>query len=82
MSATFRACYNRGLAKNPDAAGKINLKIQVGAGGEVTGVTATPSGNLPASVVDCVRGRASGARFSPPDGGSAVISVPVTFVKQ
>lgn len=82
MRAGFRACYNRGLQSNPDASGRISLRIQVGPGGEVTGVAASSSGNLPASVVNCVKGRARSARFSPPEGGVAVVSVPVTFVKQ
>lgn len=82
MRAGFRACYNRGLAVNPDAQGSIRLAIRVGPGGEVQGVTAVPAGNLPPSVVSCVRARASAAQFDPPEGGSAVVNVPVTFVKQ
>jgi hypothetical protein len=82
MRAGFRACYQRGLAENPDAAGSIRLTIRVGAGGEVAGVTASQSGSLPASVVSCVQARAQAAQFDAPDGGSAVIAVPVTFVKQ
>lgn len=82
MSAGFRACYQRGLATNPEASGKIDLKIKVGPGGEVTSVTATSTGTLPASVVTCVKGRAQSARFQPPDGGVAIVSVPVSFVKQ
>jgi hypothetical protein len=82
MRAGFRACYNRGLQENPDAQGSIRLTIRVGPGGEVQGVGASPSGNLPASVVACVQSRASAAQFAPPEGGSAVVVVPVTFVKQ
>lgn len=82
MRAGFRACYNRGLASNPDIQGSIRLTIRVGPGGEVQSVSAAASGNLPGSVVGCVRSRASAAQFSPPEGGSASISVPVTFVKQ
>ena len=82
MRAGFRACYNRGLAENPDAQGSIRLSIRVGPGGEVAGVSAAASGNLPGSVVSCVQARASAAQFAPPEGGSAVIVVPVTFVKQ
>ena len=81
MRAGFRACYNRELANNPDAQGSIRLTIRVGPGGEVQGVSAGASGNL-GSAVGCVRSRASAARFSPPEGGSAVVVVPVTFVKQ
>jgi hypothetical protein len=82
MRAGFRACYQRGLSENPDAAGSIRLTIRVGAGGEVAGVSPAPSGSLPASVISCVVARAQSAQFDPPEGGSAVIAVPVTFVKQ
>lgn len=82
MRAGFRNCYQRGLAENPDASGSIRLTIRVGAGGEVAGVSPAPSGSLPASVISCVVARAQAAQFDPPEGGSAVIAVPVTFVKQ
>jgi outer membrane biosynthesis protein TonB len=82
MRAGFRACYQRGLNENPDSAGNIKLTIKVGPGGEVQGVSASPSGSLPASVVSCVQARAQAAQFDPPEGGTAVINVPVTFVKQ
>jgi hypothetical protein len=81
MRAGFRNCYNRELAQNPDAQGSIRLSITVGPGGEVQNVQATPSGNL-GSAVACVQARARSAQFDPPKGGSAVIQVPVTFVKQ
>jgi hypothetical protein len=81
MRAGFRNCFNRELASNPDAQGTIRLTIRVGPGGEVQSVTAAPSGNL-GSAVECVKARAKSASFDPPDGGSAVVVVPVTFVKQ
>ena len=81
MRAGFRNCYNRELAQNPDAQGSIRLSITVGPGGEVQNVQASASGNL-GSAVTCVRSRAQAAQFDPPKGGSAVIQVPVTFVKQ
>ncbi len=82
MRAGFRRCYQLALDQNPDVSGSIKLVIRVGAGGEVTGVSASQSGNLPPSVVTCVKARAQAAEFAPPDGGSAAINVPVTFVKQ
>jgi outer membrane biosynthesis protein TonB len=82
MHAGFRACYNRGLAGNPDIEGKISLTIRVGPTGQVAAVTATKTGNLPPEVVDCVKARANSANFSPPQGGVAVIQVPVSFVRQ
>lgn len=82
MRAGFRRCYQQALNQNPDIQGSIKLTIRVGPGGEVSGVSATPSGNLPPSVVSCVQARARAGQFAPPDGGSAVVQAPVTFVKQ
>ncbi|HXS19555.1 MAG TPA: AgmX/PglI C-terminal domain-containing protein, partial [Polyangiaceae bacterium] len=82
MRAGFRRCYQRGLEQNPDISGSIRLSISVGPGGEVSNVGGGPTGNIPGSVVDCVKGRARAAQFAPPDGGSAVINVPISFVKQ
>ncbi len=82
MRAGFRACYNRGLNENPDISGRINLVLRIGPGGEVSSVSASKSGNLPSSVVACVKARAQSGRFSPPEGGASAISVPVTFVAQ
>lgn len=82
MRAGFRACYNRGLQNNPDIEGKIMLKIQIGPTGQVLKVTAKKKGNIPAAVLGCLKARAKAARFGAPDGGMAVVKVPVTFVKQ
>jgi outer membrane biosynthesis protein TonB len=83
MRAGFRACYRRGQDENPDIEGKIALSIKVGPTGQVSSVSATKTGNLPASVVDCVKARANSATFAAPQGGGvAVVQVPVTFVKQ
>ena len=81
MRPGFRNCYNRGLLDHPDAQGSIRLTIRVGPGGEVQGVGAAASGNLPSSIVSCVRNRASAGQFSPPKGGSAVVIAPVSLVK-
>ncbi|MCC6899066.1 MAG: AgmX/PglI C-terminal domain-containing protein [Polyangiaceae bacterium] len=82
LRAGFRACYKRGLEERPDAAGGVRITLRVGAGGEVQGVTTSATGSLPPSVASCVAARAKSAAFSPPDGGAAVVVVPVTFVLQ
>jgi hypothetical protein len=82
MRGAFRACYQKGLNENPDSQGTIRLTIQIGPGGEVSGVTAVPQGTLSPGVIACVKSRAQAAQFDPPDGGSAALVVPVTFVKQ
>jgi hypothetical protein len=82
LKGGFRRCYERALADDPDQTGRIDLSIKVGLGGEVQSVTATPRGNLSSLVVACVRGKAQGAQFEPPQGGLAIVQVPVSLVKQ
>jgi hypothetical protein len=82
MRAGFRACYQRALDGYPDAQGSIRLSLQVGPNGEVGGVSASPGGNIPASLVSCVSSRARVAQFAAPEGGSAVVQVPVIFRNQ
>ena len=81
MRSGFRACYQTGLASNRDLQGFIRLILKVGADGHVGDVRALVFGlDLPS--VDCVLGQAAQGVFDPPEGGGAVIAVPVTFVKQ
>ena len=82
LLASWPTCVPVSEAATSDAAGSIRLTIRVGAGGEVASVTPAPSGTLPASVIGCVVARAQAAQFEAPEGGTAVIVVPVTFVKQ
>ena len=81
MQADFRACYRASLANDADVQGRVQLVIRIAADGHVADVKADGSG-LPAPTINCLLRRAWLARFEPPKGGSAVITVPVTFVKQ
>jgi len=76
----FRACYQEELLARGDAAGHIDLKLRVDAKGAVSSVAADVTGNLQ-TTGECVRAVARAAQFQPPEGGSAIIAVPVTFVK-
>lgn len=80
MRQPFRDCYNQALATTPDAEGTIRLTMKVSADGTVSDTAATVKGKL-GSAVECVRAVAARAKFEPPEGGSAVIVVPVTFVR-
>lgn len=82
MRAGFRACYNRGLANNPDLHGSVKIVARVGPNGDV--VSATPQGGttLGQDVVDCVVRRVKSASFDPPSGGGATVVIPVTFALQ
>lgn len=81
MQADFRACYQASLEHEGSVEGGVKLVIRVAADGRVQDVKADGL-KLPRSTVDCLLKRAALARFEPPKGGSATITVPVTFVKQ
>lgn len=82
MAAGFRRCYNKGLAEDPNMKGDVRVTAKIGPKGEV--LSATPAGakGLSPAVVDCVAQRVSSAQFDPPDGGGAVIVIPVSFYPQ
>lgn len=81
MQADFRACYQASREHEGVVEGGVKLVIRISADGRVADVKAAGL-KLPRSTVDCLLQRASLARFEPPKGGSATITVPVTFVKQ
>ena len=81
MQADFRACYRAAVLDHADVAGRVALILSIAADGHVSNVKAIGSA-LPGSAVDCLKRRAALARFEPPKGGAATITVPVTFVKQ
>jgi hypothetical protein len=82
MKAGFRACYNRGLASNPDLQGSVKITAKIGPNGEV--ISATPAGGagLGDEVVQCLVRRVQSANFNPPEGGGASIVIPITFALQ
>jgi len=82
MRAGFRACYNRGLASNPDLQGQVKIVAKVGPNGEVLSATPQGGAGLGNEVVDCVVRRVKSASFAPPEGGGATIVIPVTFALQ
>jgi hypothetical protein len=81
MRKGFRECYQVGLNNDPQLHGTVRLTLRVDQPGTVGTVSAEAIG-LPEDVVDCVASAAGAGQFAAPDGGSAVIQVPVTFVKQ
>ena len=82
MRAGFRACYNQGLASNPDMSGSVHVTAQIGPNGEVRSASASPSGSISGAVASCIAARVRSAQFDPPQGGAATIVIPVTLVQQ
>lgn len=77
----FRRCYQRGLEADSNAQGQVHLSIAVGPDGSVTHIEAEARG-VSEDVKSCLIVAAKKAQFDAPESGEAVISVPVSFVKQ
>jgi hypothetical protein len=75
----FQACYTQALVKDHEARGSVRLIVEVADDGNVASVRAVALG-LPPPTIDCVLLHASTAHFDEPQGGSAVIAIPITFV--
>jgi hypothetical protein len=80
MSPAFRRCYQAGLHGGPWMGGQLRIRAQIGPEGEVTSAKAERVTGLSPEMVACMEKRVSIAHFSPPEGGSATIVIPVTFV--
>ena len=81
MRGRFNACYQAGLRQNPEMAGSVSLVATIGPNGEVRGVSGGGGGGIGA-IVGCLKAVVRSGAFAAPEGGSAVVSIPVTFVKQ
>jgi hypothetical protein len=81
MRTAFRECYQHALVEAPELRGSVRIVIRVGADGHVVDARGAAMG-LRSRDVDCLLKRAVLGVFAPPEGGSAIIAVPVTFVKQ
>jgi hypothetical protein len=77
----FRACYLTERATRPEAAGTVHLTVRVACDGAVLSLQADATG-ITEPMLGCMFERARASKFEPPEGGSAVIKVPVTFVRQ
>jgi len=80
MRAGFRACYNQLLRAEPLAAGHSRLVFHVNCRGAIIGIH-TVSRDLNPWLLECLTVAAAPARFAFPYGGSAVVIVPLTFVR-
>jgi len=79
MRGRFRRCYQLGLRQNPELQGTVTLTAKVGPNGEVLGVGGGSAAL--STIVPCLKAVVSAGGFSPPEGGGAVIAIPITFVR-
>lgn len=77
--ARFNACYAAGLNSNPTLAGTVTIKFTIAEDGSVPSA-AVKSSSLGAPQVEaCLSARFLTMRFPAPEGGIALVSMPVVF---
>lgn len=79
LRSPLRACYSR---ETTDATGSIRFTLSIGSTGAVTNVKAQPSGELTNELVACTVAVVKNAKFEAPEGGTATLQMPATFVLQ
>ncbi|RYE90646.1 MAG: AgmX/PglI C-terminal domain-containing protein, partial [Myxococcales bacterium] len=77
VEGKVRSCHAQGLAENPGAAGKLQVRLQVTAEGKVKSVQVTSGSGLSPKVGECVRVAFAGASFDPAPGEPAEVTVPI-----
>jgi len=82
MVPGFRRCYRKSLAGDPSSKGSLRVTTKIGAQGEVLSATPAGGGGLPSAMIACVTARVTAAQFAPPAGGSAYLTIQLTFVPQ
>ncbi|MEB2324206.1 MAG: AgmX/PglI C-terminal domain-containing protein, partial [Sorangiineae bacterium] len=75
----FRACYERGLARNPILAGRITVSFTIDAGGAVSDVASAGSDVPDPQVIECVRAAYTNLSFPQPPGGTASVTNAIVF---
>jgi hypothetical protein len=77
--AAVKACYDRGLKRNPSLSGKLTAKIVLARGGSVSSVSISDETLGDAEVVGCVKASIRSWRF-PPVAEAASSAVETTWV--
>jgi tetratricopeptide (TPR) repeat protein len=75
----FRLCYEQGLSRNPNLAGRVSTRLEISDDGEVTTVTNHGSDLPDSDVVACVINAHRGLSFPSPEAGKVSVSVPIMF---
>jgi len=72
----IRYCYNEGLARDPQAQGRIVLDFTIGSDGAVVRSAVASSDMADAQVPECMRKVAATWQFPQPEGGEVMVSYP------
>lgn len=77
----LRACYERGLQRNPDLEGRIAVKFVIDREGSVAMASAAERTLDDASVATCVVKAYEAMTFPKPEGGIVTVVYPVVFTR-
>lgn len=72
----IRHCYNEGLARDPQAQGRIVIDFTIGTDGAVVHSAVGSSDMADAQVPECMRTVVTTWQFPAPEGGHVVVSYP------
>ena len=72
----IRQCYNEGLQRKPELAGKFNIDFEIAENGEVTASKVSGSTLNDTTVEACMAATAKSWKFPAPTGGSVAVTYP------
>ncbi|MES1182375.1 MAG: AgmX/PglI C-terminal domain-containing protein [Myxococcales bacterium] len=75
----FRLCYEQGLGRNPNLAGKVAARFVIGRDGNVSNVSNGGAELADQGVVSCVLSAFYGLSFPEPEGGLVTVTYPIQF---
>ena len=75
----FRACYERGLRRNPNLQGRVAIRFVIGRDGSVVSAANGGSDIPDAEVIQCVARSFQGLSFPQPEGGIVTVFYPIVF---
>ena len=75
----FRACYEAGLVRNPNLAGRVTTRFAIDHSGAVASAADVGSDLPDATVVACVVRAFSGISFPQPDSAIVTVTYPIQF---
>ncbi len=78
-SGRFRACYEKGLLRNPSLAGRVATKFVIGRDGAVASASLESSSMPDEQVNSCVVRAFYGLSFPQPEGGIVTVMYPFVF---
>jgi hypothetical protein len=73
----FRLCYEQGLGRNPNLAGRVTVRFVIGRDGAVSNVSNGGSDLPDSNVVNCVVKAFYGLSFPKPEGGIVTVQYPI-----